>query len=270
MKDFLCHLLVYLMIAVAPALLLSGCGYRAAAATTEASAVQTEPTTVQMPTDPVETIAPSETTLPVPVCPLPLDDWRLQLINRDHPIDQEYKPELTHVRGDIYVDSRCYTDLTAMLEACRADGLSPLVCSGYRDLDYQTKLFNNKIQQLRAEGLPEDEAHRVAQTIVAIPGASEHHIGLAVDIVDQSYQQLNERQEQTAVQQWLIEHCWEYGFILRYPNGKSDITKIIYEPWHYRYVGKEIAAEIRDSGLCLEEYLAQFHRGYHLNLQDTA
>lgn len=257
MKDFLSHLLVCLITATTLALLLSGCGDVTADPTTEVS-------TVQIPTDSVETTASTETTaalettFPAPDCLLPLDDWRLRLINRDHPIDQEYKPELTHVRSDIYVDSRCYADLIAMLAACRADGLSPLVCSGYRDMEYQTKLFENKVRRLRAEGLTEEEARRVAQTIVALPGTSEHHIGLAVDIVDQAYQQLNEQQEQTAVQQWLIEHCWEYGFILRYPNGKSDITKIIYEPWHYRYVGKEIAAEIRDSGLCLEEYLAQF------------
>ena len=91
---------------------------------------------------------------------------------------------------------------------------------------------------------------------VALPGTSEHHTGLALDIVSSSYTALTRRQEKTAEQQWLMEHCWEYGFILRYPEEKGDITGIYYEPWHYRYVGREAALEIRDSGLCFEEYLA--------------
>ena len=82
-------------------------------------------------------------------------------------------------------------------------------------------------------------------------------MGLAVDIVDLNNQNLDSSQEDTEVQKWLMEHCWEYGFILRYPNGKSEITGIIYEPWHYRYVGKDAAKEITDAGICLEEYLAQ-------------
>ena len=88
-----------------------------------------------------------------------------------------------------------------------------------------------------------------------MPGTSEHETGLAVDLVDENNQNLDETQEQTAVQQWMIAHSWEYGFVLRYPNGKSDVTGIIYEPWHYRYVGKEAAREIHETGLCLEEYL---------------
>ena len=90
---------------------------------------------------------------------------------------------------------------------------------------------------------------------MARPGTSEHQLGLAVDIVSASNQSLTKAQEKTKVQKWLMEHCWEYGFILRYPNEKSGITGIGYEPWHYRYVGTEIALDIRDSGLCFEEYL---------------
>ena len=92
---------------------------------------------------------------------------------------------------------------------------------------------------------------------MAIPGTSEHQLGLAVDIVDKHSQVLDNSQADTPAQQWLMEHSWEYGFILRYPEGKSEITGIIYEPWHYRYVGKEAAAEIHELGLCLEEYLTQ-------------
>ena len=264
MKHFLSNLLVFLLIVSAAGLSLPGCGSKSAEIVTEPFTAQATPTDVVFSTDPADPTIPAEIPMPpetsisVPVCPLPLDDWRLQLVNRDHPSNPENKPNLTYVRSGIYVDSRCYADLIAMLKACQSEGLRPLVCSGYRDLDEQTRLFENKVRRLRAEGMTKEDASLAAQTVVALPGTSEHHIGLAVDIVDQSYQLLNERQEQTAVQQWLIEHCWEYGFILRYPKGKSDITSIIYEPWHYRYVGREIAAEIRSSGLCLEEYLAQF------------
>ena len=90
---------------------------------------------------------------------------------------------------------------------------------------------------------------------MARPGTSEHQAGLAVDIVDKSYQLLDERQEDTAVQKWLMEHCAEYGYILRYPTEKSALTGVGYEPWHYRYVGEEAAREIMSRGLCLEEYL---------------
>ena len=90
---------------------------------------------------------------------------------------------------------------------------------------------------------------------MAIPGTSEHQLGLAVDIIDNRNWNLNESQAQMPTQKWLMEHSWRYGWILRYPNEKSEITGIIYEPWHYRYVGKEIAAEIHDLGVCLEEYL---------------
>ena len=90
---------------------------------------------------------------------------------------------------------------------------------------------------------------------MAVPGTSEHQLGLALDIVDVANQVLDERQENTEVQKWLMKNSWKYGFILRYPTDKSDITGISYEPWHYRYVGKEAAKEIYEAGICLEEYL---------------
>ena len=90
--------------------------------------------------------------------------------------------------------------------------------------------------------------------MVAIPGTSEHQLGLALDIIDDSNRTLDRSQENTQTQQWLMAHSWEYGWILRYPNGKTDLTGIIYEPWHYRYVGKEIAAELHSLDMCLEEY----------------
>ena len=117
------------------------------------------------------------------------------------------------------------------------------------------KLKEDKEARLIREGYPENEVEDEAAKVVAYPGTSEHQLGLALDIVDVSYQQLDTEQENTPVQQWLMKNSWKYGFVLRYPTDKSDITGIIYEPWHYRYVGKEAAAEIYENKLCLEEYL---------------
>lgn len=108
------------------------------------------------------------------------------------------------------------------------------------------------------EGYGLEDAKAKAGRQVAVPGTSEHQLGLAVDIVDVSYQLLDTNQENTGVQKWLLENSWRYGFILRYPTDKTDITGIVYEPWHYRYVGKEYAKEIYEKGVCLEQYLEQW------------
>ncbi len=113
------------------------------------------------------------------------------------------------------------------------------------------------MNKCRARGYAQEDAQREAARSVAAPGTSEHQLGLAADIVDQSYQSLDDHQAETPVQQWLMAHSWEYGFILRYPPEKSETTGVIYEPWHYRYVGKEAAQAITRQGVCLEEYLAQ-------------
>ena len=153
------------------------------------------------------------------------------------------------------VDSRCYPELQQMMDDCRAAGFDPLICASYRTMEKQEALFEDKEARLIREGCPENEVEAEAAKVVAYPGTSEHQLGLALDIVDVSYQQLDTEQENTPVQQWLMKNSWKYGFVLRYPTDKSDITGIIYEPWHYRYVGKEAAAEMYENKLCLEEYL---------------
>ena len=185
------------------------------------------------------------------------DDGRLMLVNPWNALPEDYSLTLQWLPDGHAVDERCYTDLQAMLTACRSEGLSPLICSAYRSQEDQEALFQNKVDRLIAQDYSSRDAAAEAAKAVAFPGTSEHQLGLAVDIVDINNQLLDESQEDTAVQKWLMEHCWEYGFILRYPNGTSEITGIIYEPWHYRYVGKEAAREIREQGVCLEEYLAQ-------------
>ena len=182
-------------------------------------------------------------------------EWNLILVNPWNPIPENYEPELTYLRNGQAVDSRCYPELQQMMDDCRAAGLDPLICASYRTMEKQEALFEDKEARLIREGCPENEAGAEAAKVVAYPGTSEHQLGLALDIVDFSYQQLDTEQKNTPVQQWLMKNSWKYGFVLRYPTDKSDITGIIYEPWHYRYVGKEAAAEMYEHKLCLEEYL---------------
>ena len=182
-------------------------------------------------------------------------DWRLRLVNRWNPIPEGYAPKLTQLINGQAVDERCYPDLQEMMDACRAAGLEPLICSSYRTRQDQEELYENKVRRLMAQGSGEMTAREEASSVVAVPGTSEHQLGLAVDIVDMENQNLDESQENTPVQQWLMTHSWEYGWILRYPTYKSELTGIIYEPWHYRYVGKDAAREIHMLGVCLEEYL---------------
>ena len=182
-------------------------------------------------------------------------DWNLLLVNPWNKIPGEYFVELTNLVNGHSIDKRVYPDLQAMIDAMRTEGLYPVICSSYRTYEKQQTLFNNEVSQCLAQGYSQKEAEAEAGKSIAIPGTSEHQTGLAVDIVDISYQILDENQENTAVQKWLIKNSYKYGFILRYPKDKSEITGIYYEPWHYRYVGKEVAKEIYEKGICLEEYL---------------
>lgn len=185
-------------------------------------------------------------------------EWSLLLINRDNPLPSEFAvPELTYLKNGHAVDSRIYPALQQMMDAARAAGLEPLICSSFRTRDRQESLFSDKVRRLLLQGYDPERAEEEASVWVARPGTSEHETGLAVDIVDKSYQLLDEGQENTPVQKWLMAHCAEYGFILRYPTEKSECTGVGYEPWHYRYVGTEAASEMTEQGLCLEEYLSQ-------------
>ena len=184
-------------------------------------------------------------------------DWRLLLVNPWNELPEDYEVELATLANGLQVDARIYDDLSAMLTARREEGLSPIVCSAYRTEGKQRQLYTNKVARVRASGVPEEQVEAEAAKWVAPPGTSEHQTGLALDIVAASYQLLDEGQEDTAEQKWLMENSWKYGFILRYPSEKSAITGIGYEPWHYRYVGRAAAAEIHRTGVCLEEYLGR-------------
>lgn len=182
-------------------------------------------------------------------------DWNLVLVNADNPIKGDLDITLTQLIDGHSIDSRCYPDLQDMMDDCRAQGLYPIICSSYRTHEFQQTLYDKKVNSLIAVGYSEQEAKIQAAEVVAIPGTSEHELGLALDIVDENNQNLDETQEDTPVQKWLFENSWKYGFALRYPENKSDITGIIYEPWHYRYVGKDAAQYMYENDLCLEEYL---------------
>lgn len=183
--------------------------------------------------------------------------WNLLLVNPWNSLPDNFTVELKKLKNGHAVDERAYPDLQEMMDAMRAQGLSPRICSSYRTQAKQEALYANKINRLMKQGYNREDAETEAGRWVARPGTSEHQLGLAVDIVDESYQALDEKQEETATQQWLMKHSYEYGFILRYPTDKSAITGIGYEPWHYRYVGKTAAKEIYDAGVCLEEYLGR-------------
>lgn len=184
--------------------------------------------------------------------------WNLILINPWNSLPRDFTVSRVALKDGHSIDSRCYPELQAMMDDCRAAGLSPYICSSYRTYEKQNQLFENNVKTLMAQGYSESEARAKTAQSIARPGTSEHQLGLAVDIVDINYQVLDEQQENTKVQQWLIEHCWEYGFILRYPTDKREITGITYEPWHYRYVGKEVAEVIHREGICLEEYYEKY------------
>lgn len=184
------------------------------------------------------------------------EDDLLLLVNPWTPLPEDFLPgELVPVQNDQAVDARAYPDLQDMLQDMSQAGLSPLICSSYRSQERQQELYDNKVQRVMAEGVSREEAQAEAARWVARPGTSEHQTGLAVDIVSLSNQMLDETQESTPEFQWLAENSWKYGFILRYPEDKSEKTGIAYEPWHFRFVGKEAAEEMHDLGLCLEEYL---------------
>ena len=184
------------------------------------------------------------------------DGWMLTLINFENLLPEDYQaPELTQLKNNQSIDSRVYPYLQDMMDAARAAGYEPLICSSFRTWDKQSSLFERKVQYYMDQGSDRETAEQQAAVWVARPGTSEHQAGLAVDIVSVDYQVLDEGQEDTPLQQWLMEHCWEYGFILRYPTDKSDLTGVGYEPWHYRYVGRDAAQAMTEQGLCLEEYL---------------
>ena len=183
--------------------------------------------------------------------------WNLLLVNDWNPLPAGYDSDVTFstVSGGKQVDSRIIDAVNRMLQDASAYDLA--VVSAYRPKEEQNTLYWRKVQQYTDKGYSDLEAQKVGGTIVKRPGFSEHNCGLAMDVGGSGDYTLEQTFANTPAYAWLIEHCADYGFILRFPEGKEDITGVIYEPWHYRYVGEEAARYIMDNDLCLEEYLAQ-------------
>lgn len=175
--------------------------------------------------------------------------WELIVVNYEYEVPDEWDMELLQLSCGEQVDERIYPDLQEMFDDALADGVDLLVASGYRSEEKQTVIMAKKIDAYREQGYSIREAKKMAEEVVARPGTSEHQLGLAVDINGEG-----STNNQTAYR-WLADNAYKYGFIERYPKGKSDKTAISPEPWHYRYVGKQNAKEIFNSGLCLEEYV---------------
>ena len=184
-------------------------------------------------------------------------DWQLLLVNDWNPLPAGYDDGVTFttVSGGKQVDSRIIDAVNRMLADASAYDLA--VVSAYRPESEQNTLYWRKVQQYTDKGYSNLEAQKVGGTIVKRPGFSEHNCGLAMDVGGSGDYTLEQTFANTPAYTWLMEHCADYGFILRFPEGKEDITGVIYEPWHYRYVGMEAARYIMDNDLCLEEYLAQ-------------
>ena len=183
--------------------------------------------------------------------------WNLLLVNDWNPLPAGYDSDVTFstVSGGKQVDSRIIDAVNRMLNDAAAYDLA--VVSAYRPKEEQDILYWRKVKQYTDKGYSDLEAQKVGGTIVKRPGFSEHNCGLAMDVGGSGDYTLEQTFANTPAYAWLMEHCADYGFILRFPEGKEDITGVIYEPWHYRYVGEEAARYIMDNDLCLEEYLAQ-------------
>lgn len=217
------------------------------------SPAQSEPPPASEPEPPQSSGAPS------PADPAAEGDWQLVLVSKAYPIAQELPITLEEVQG-YRVDARIAPALGQMLAAARADGYQLAIISGYRTMERSRILYENKTQQYQGQGYTREQALAEAAKWVAPPGTSEHHTGLAVDIVNagyyNKYNDLVEAFEQEPEAVWLRENAPRFGFILRFPKDKEEVTGIHYEPWHFRYVGDHAQA-ITDAGLTLEEYLGK-------------
>ena len=178
----------------------------------------------------------------------------LRLVSLSHPLAEDYRPELVPIENEHEIDRRCYAGLMNLLEDCRAAGGCPSVQSAYRSAEEQRVLFEQAVDiRMKHMGMDRRLAMGSAAWYTAPPGTSEHQLGLAVDIAG------DDAEADDFTLRWLSRNAWRYGFILRHPEGKEDITGIMSEPWHYRFVGEDAAEEIHRLGLTLEEYLESFY-----------
>lgn len=247
-------------VAAAVLLLLGGCGERrplsrGEEAPSQEAGLPPEEEASSLPSSSTEEEPAQEAD---PLAAFSREDWQLILVNAQHPLEEELAVELEPVYGYQF-DRRAAEALQAMVDGGTAAGFQVQLVDTYRSFAASQANLDRRIRQLVEEdGCTQEEARAIAVRWIAPPGQSEHNTGLAVDLVTVEYRQanqlLNHNFEEDPFFSWLIAHCADYGFILRYPKDKEEITGITYEPWHYRYVGEEAARYIMDHGLCLEEF----------------
>ena len=206
-------------------------------------------------TQPEDTNRATETVETTEAVVFDKDDWKLLLINKQHTIPEDYEFTLGTIKGSMRCDERIIEPLTQMFAAAKKDGVNLVVRSPYRDMERQEYLFERKVKNFQTTGMSYMDAYKTASITVTVPGASEHQVGLAVDITSDTYPMLETGFSDTEGGKWLAEHSWEYGFILRYPLGKEEVTGIQFEPWHFRYVGVDAAAVITEQNITLEEFV---------------
>ena len=187
-------------------------------------------------------------------------DWNLEVVNNWTKIDESIERPLSALPNGLLVDERIIEQYTAMTNAGRIAGHEIIAVSTYRSVELQKTNYNNRIQQYLDEGHSQEEPAKLTEDYIAIPVGSEHHTGLAIDVMDTEWLKTGKgliaEFDTQESQQWLVEHAAEYGFVLRFPKGKEEETGIEYESWHFRYVGKENAAYMKKYDLALEEYIA--------------
>lgn len=182
------------------------------------------------------------------------NSWELILVNDIHPLSPRFKPELVEVQPGQSVDGRIVGDLKDMMAAAEGEGYQLHIYSAFRDLKRQQSLFNDCLKRLQEEGMDYQQAFYESKARIALPGTSEHQTGLAVDIASKAYSYLDEDRGKQKETVWLAENCYRFGFVLRYPKDKENITGIRYEPEHFRYVGKTVAKFLTENDLVLEEF----------------
>ena len=180
-----------------------------------------------------------------------INDWRLTLVNYENELPEDFDIELADIDSTRQFDARAINELNRMMTRMRKDGITNIwVQSAYRSISHQRNLFNEKVQSYMKQGKTKEQAEELTMQTINKPGTSEHNLGLAVD-----FNYVNYEFESTKAFKWLENNAEDYGFILRYPKEKEDITKVNYEPWHWRYVGVNNAKEINKLDMCLEEYI---------------
>lgn len=177
-------------------------------------------------------------------------DWQLTLVNNDTPICENCSVILTALDNGQAVDCRIYPQLQKMFDDARSQGIYPTITSSFRTAEDQQDILESKYEHYQKIGYSDKKAKAYAEEWVAMPGTSEHELGLCVDIASGDSRVTNQE-----VWDWLAKNSYKYGFIERYTAEKQDITGIIPEEWHYRYVGEKAAKEMYENDLCLEEYL---------------